>query len=652
MLVDIEGWNIVISGDLSSFSSERRIASYLKILNATQSGQKVLVDHSDGGPALVLKKIQDWILDKFHIEYELSDRAKAALSDYVRENEGFLSFSNNARRIRNNEFQHFPELASLFDDFQKAVSKLLPCRKLYDMQMLSAFHMAFSQNSCNFAVPGAWKTSIVYAAYAYLKNLPDSDPRHIDKILVIGPISSFKAWENEYLDCFGHNASSIRLSWNVEINKNQKIQHLYSGNPKELTLIEHWYVSVLEQEIRDFLKKNKTMIVVDEAHKIKNPESLRWISAVEISKDAISRIVLTWTPIPNWYQDLYNLYRFIYPYKYPDILKIHLSQLEEMTKNSEDGGYRIKEFMENIAPYFIRIKKKDLKLPEPIEKRISVWMDAWQKEIYEFIESEYIKSFRSDSSGGLKAVLNKARLIRLRQAAINPALLELAISDGYDPEYEGNDIESMPAEFQTDVRIKKLISEYSLNFTPPKFIKTLEILKQDVFPSGGKAIIWTIFIQNAKLLKEYLQSSGITSELLIWEIDTLTRETTIAKFNDPENREFSIVIANPFSVAESISLHKGCHNAIYIERDYNCANFLQSKDRIHRVWLKPDQETRYFYLNSKDTIDEIVDDRLDQKVKRMQKLIDSDIPLFSRVDNDSDEDDLIKVLLQKYAGKI
>lgn len=65
----------------------------------------------------------------------------------------------------------------------------------------------------------------------------------------------------------------------------------------------------------------------------------------------------------------------------------------------------------------------------------------------------------------------------------------------------------------------------------------------------------------------------------------------------------------------------------------------------------PGQETKYFYLNSEDTIDEIVDDRLEQKVKRMQKLIDTDIPLFLRMD-DSDETDLIKVLLRKYAGKI
>ncbi len=38
----------------------------------------------------------------------------------------------------------------------------MQARRLYTLQMLSAYHMAFAQNACNFSVPGAGKTSIVY----------------------------------------------------------------------------------------------------------------------------------------------------------------------------------------------------------------------------------------------------------------------------------------------------------------------------------------------------------------------------------------------------------------------------------------------------------------------------------------------------------
>jgi len=180
-------------------------------------------------------------------------------------------------------------------------------------------------------------------------------------------------------------------------------------------------------------------------------------------------------------------------------------------------------------------------------------------------------------------------------------------------------------------------------------VKIKEILFE-IISKGQKAIVWSIFIQNAKELQVYLSSLSIKSEILIGEVDQPDRESIIKKFNDPSNHEFSVVIANPFAVAESISLHKGCHNAIYLERDYNCSNFLQSKDRIHRVGLDQNQETNYYYILSKDSIDGVIDRQLNIKIERMEKIIDEDIPLFTRIE-DADETDLIKALLEEYAKR-
>ena len=167
---------------------------------------------------------------------------------------------------------------------------------------------------------------------------------------------------------------------------------------------------------------------------------------------------------------------------------------------------------------------------------------------------------------------------------------------------------------------------------------------------GEKVIIWTIFVQNAKELQLYLAQNGIKSELLIGEVEQADRELIIERFNEPNDHTLQVLIANPFSVAESISLHKGCHNAIYLERDYNCSNFLQSKDRIHRVGLASHQETNYYYLISKDSIDGVIQIRLAEKVQRMEQIINQDIPLFVRI-NDSDETDLIKALIEDYARR-
>ena len=114
---------------------------------------------------------------------------------------------------------------------------------------------------------------------------------------------------------------------------------------------------------------------------------------------------------------------------------------------------------------------------------------------------------------------------------------------------------------------------------------------------------------------------------------------------------FRVIIANPFAVAESISLHKACHNAIYLERSFNCAHFIQSKDRIHRYGLPKDTETNYFYIVSENSIDEVVDERLKRKEERLLDLIESmPIPLFDNATEDGGDED-IKAVIRDYARR-
>lgn len=637
-------------GDVEGVLNNVRFIFSLKRLGYIHKDDTILVPYEDNTKIKILQELQS-LSNKFSFTVNLSEETKNEVSSFDREVRMFDEFSGKAENIRNNKFTDNPDLVQKFDEFQSVLREKL-ARPLYPLQLLSAFHMAFSQNACNFAVPGAGKTSIVYGAYAYLKSLPVDDPKHVDKLLVIGPLSSFAPWEKEYKECFGVPVTSQRLSGDSTILRSHKEQHLFSGNPAELTLIFHGGVESLKDEIVSFLVRNKTMVIVDEAHRIKNPEGVWGKSVIEIAKEAKARVILTGTPVPNGYEDLFNLFQYLYPYKYKEILKFHYDNLVEMTKNSNPDSDRVKEFISNISPYFIRIKKADLKLPPVKENEIEIDMDSYQREIYDFIETKYVRSFENNSTATAKDILNKAKLIRLRQAATNPALLLKPIVETLNKDdYETRIIDgSIPDEFQDDSAILSKIYNYQKAETPKKFVEIRKLLKEQILANNGKAIIWTIFIQNAKQLQEYLNSKGIASELLIGEVEQINREIVIEKFNDPNNFEFQVVIANPFAVSESISLHKGCHNAIYMERDYNCSNFLQSKDRIHRYGLPAGQETNYYYILSRDSIDGVINDKLGEKIKRMEKIIDEDIPLFTRI-NDADETDLIKALINDYTRR-
>lgn len=654
-IVDINSNSFfLLNGSYDIIISNKRLLLTLKRLNYEAVENKILIPFREENQISVLQEIQD-LLFKYGFTYSLSNQTKEDVESFDRENVLFDQFALKAKAIRNDEFKKYPELIEDYKAFKTALNNSL-VRNLYPLQELSAFHMSFAQNSCNFAVPGAGKTSIVYGAYSFLKSLPINDPRHVDKLLVIGPLSSFAPWINEYAACFGKTTTFQRLSGDVTISKDKKLEHLYSGSPAEITLIFHGGVEGLQNDIIEFLKNNKTMVVVDEAHRIKNPEGIWGKSVVEISKEAKARVILTGTPVPNGYQDIYNLYKFIYPFKYKDIIKFHYQNLEDLTYNSLPESDRVRELKENLSPFFIRIKKDDLKLPPIKENIIIVEMEPYQREIYDFIETSYVNSFKQNESATVKDVLNKAKLIRLRQASTNPGLLAKTLKDSLENneitgEFDPNaKFTTYNDEFVNDSEFFHKICKYSTFEIPKKYIEIKKIIENEILPVSGKVIIWTIFIQNAKELKTYLQKYAIESKLLIGEIEQVERETTIEKFNDPVNDEFQVIIANPFSVAESISLHKGCHNAIYLERDYNCSNFLQSKDRIHRVGLAEGQITTYYYIISSDSIDEVINHRLNEKVERMEKIINDDIPLFRRI-NEDDETDIIKDLIANYAKR-
>lgn len=644
----------VISGNIDEIIKNKRLLLTLKRINYVIQNQTILIPFEIKTQIRTLDEIRN-LLTKFGIDYLLTKNIKTELESYHKEEENFEIFSENARAIRNNEFEEKDKLVQQFDTFQNVLKQEME-RRLYPLQLLSSFHMAFAQNSCNFAVPGAGKTSIVYGAYAYLKSLPKEDSKHVDKLLVIGPLSSFAPWENEYEECFGMKPSSFRMSGDPNISIEKKLEHLYSPNSSELSLIFHGGVDRFQTDIIDFLKRNKTMVVVDEAHRIKNPEGVWGKSVTEISKEAISRVILTGTPVPNGYQDIFNLYKFIYPFKFKEILKFHYHNLEDMTTNSSLDSNRVQELKENISPYFIRIKKEDLNLPPVEETYVQIEMEPYQREIYDFIESQYIEHFKEDSSATVKDILNKAKLIRLRQAATNPSLLSKTLKDSLENneltgEFDPNAIFTTDTdEFINDSEFFNKITNYSNLEVPRKFKTILHTLQNDIFLENGKVIIWTIFIQNAIELQEYLKLNDIKSKLLIGQVPQEEREITIKAFNNPNNNDFKVIIANPFSVAESISLHKGCHNAIYLERDYNCSNFLQSKDRIHRVGLADDQITKYYYFVSTNSIDEVINSRLHLKIQRMEEIINDEIPLFRQID-DNDETDIIKELIANYAQR-
>ncbi|MCL2797554.1 MAG: DEAD/DEAH box helicase [Firmicutes bacterium] len=638
---------IIISGDVAKILHNRRAVRILK--------DSLRYNFSDG--EIWVSEVQDFQscldiishvakLTECNLVY--SESTNKEVEHYKSEEEKFAIFSKKALTIRDNQCD-IGELRA----FKDVLLERLPNRTLYDLQMLSAYHLAFSQNACNFSVPGAGKTSVVYGAYAYLKSLSETDSKKVDKLLIIGPLSSFAPWELEYEECFGRKPVAKRLVGKMPLE--EKKQYLYEQETAELILVSYASVAALAEELAYFLNSNRVMLVLDEAHKIKNTQGgIVAQSALGIAQLGEARVVLTGTPAPNGYEDLYNLFKFIWPSK--KIIRFHINQLRDMSKQQDDP--RVGTLINQISPYFIRVKKSDLGIPPATtHPPIIVPMSDRQRLIYDFIERKYINEITNTNEKLFRDNLINARLIRLMQAATNPQLLKQPLQDF--AEIEGIDLSGIVE----DAEIIKTILDYQIDESPNKFVVARDLIKP-IIQNGGKVIIWACYIRTIDGLSEYLLREGINNRILYGatpiassemtpeqEEYEFTREAIVKTFNDKDS-DLKVIIANPFAVAESISLHKACHNAIYLERSFNAAHFIQSKDRIHRYGLKKDTVTNYYFLVSENSIDTVINDRLEIKERRLMEIMeDMPIPLFDNVlENEGDED--VKAVLRDYARRI
>lgn len=518
---------------------------------------------------------------------------------------------------------------SNFINFSNFCNSSLSC-DLRPYQLKAAYFLSIGNGGFDFSVPGSGKTIISYATYNWFKNNDVAK-----NVLIIGPINSSNAWHDEYFTVFNNNPDFENLSLK---NIDEVRTYLNSSIKfhKEISFINVDKTWRLTDDIISFIENNNTLLIVDEAHKEKNPEAKITKSVMEISKFANARIVLTGTPMPNGYEDLYSITKIyspfneLLPYKYP--------VLKNITKNgaTEEQQSSIKS---SIEPFYSRVSKvkliNDGELLNPKFDVVEVDMSDEQWEIYDFLRRASY-SLRNDLDYEFNINLMKAVMIRKMQISANPGLLAHSIVntiDEYKNEYydQFNDRDINNGLESIDTIITNMVKESSIYRIVDKYNRGLDYSNKNkqaiqvakkIIENGSNVIIWDVFVQNMELLVTMLNSIGIADvELINGSVNGFQRQVSLENFKIGKSR---VLVANPATLAESVSLHKACQNAIYVNRNFNAAQFIQSKDRIHRINMPSGTTATYYYLINRDTIDEDIDYRLKIKENRMLQILDSD----------------------------
>lgn len=640
---DADSEIVLVRAPAEAFAKNPLLAAYARASGGKISNGEMALPTTADGLARRFQEVEK-LLNRVGVDLETQGETGEALHQVELEERAFREFSKEAEAIWEGSFD-----PKIFEQFVRAVEAGSPGRRFYPRQLLSAFHLAFAQNACNFSVPGAGKTSIVYAAYLYLKSLPEGDIKHVDHLLVVGPLSSFKAWEDEYEAITGHKPRSKRIAGFTPpgVRRDYLRGISFADRDVELTLTTYATLASNEEAFRRFLGRTdrRIMMVLDEAHNIKREDGFWSAAALRLASYAAARVVLTGTPAPNGYEDLANLFRFIYPTR--NVIGFSPSTLKAMTAGALPKA--IDRLKAQLRPFYTRIRKSDLGLPSIDERRDEVKLSAVHERIYSRIERLIMPQLRAAAQGG-QSTLVRARLMRLRQAAANPALLLRPLSE------EGLLDEGASNAFSaSELEVADLVAAFE-PATDLLRLQALLSIVRGVIRDQGKIVVWSYFLGNLQLLKDALSGEAEFVEIVtgatpvlsdLEEVSTedlRTREAIIDRFH--KEGETAILIANPQAVGESISLHKAARTAVYFDRDFNAGRFIQSKDRIHRYNPDPLGPVTYHYLLTPRTVDAVIDQRLIIKEARLYDLVESEeVPLFAVLEDEAGD---VAAILEDY----
>jgi hypothetical protein len=445
--------------------------------------------------------------------------------------------------------------------------------------------------AATFSVPGAGKTTEALAYYI-LRALQN------ETLLVIAPKNALGAWDEQLTACLGPTVGQFLRLRGGEGNIEELLR-----SPQRFMVITYQQLARdrVPRLIADFIAAQPVFVFVDESHRIKG-RGITSTTVRDLAYLPVGKLIMSGTPMPQSVADLIPQFEFLYP------------EVEAQATNVID----------RVRPVFVRTTKAELGLPEPQRFCMTLPMRPAQRRIYDLMKTEVARqaeiTLTARDRNAFRALGRS--VMRILQLVSNPALL--VSSDAVSSDL----ISTALAEGDST----KL--EYACR-------RTRQLVGQ-----GKKVLVWSAFRDNVETIAFRLTDLGAVyihgGVDAGTDDDDETREGRIRRFHEDDN--CWVMVANPAAAGEGISLHMVCHNAIYVDRTYNSAHYLQSEDRIHRLGttVAPIIEI----IECADSIDQSVRFRLDVKTQQMAAALNDPslnitprvVDFDERVDEDADED--------------
>ncbi|XP_054895824.1 DNA excision repair protein ERCC-6-like 2 isoform X3 [Poeciliopsis prolifica] len=433
--------------------------------------------------------------------------------------------------------------------------------------------------------------------------IPSNHSNPSKVFLIVAPLSVLYNWKDE-LDTWGYFQCVVVHG----LRKEEELARIKNGRI-EIALTTYETLRIC---LDQFNKINWSAVVVDEAHKIKNPESQITQSMKELK--CKNRIGLTGTILQNNLEELWcvmdwanpgclgNLGHFKNNFSDP----IEKGQRHSATKRALATGRKtVRALVRKIAPFFLRRTKSHIKeqLPKKDDRVVYCSLTDFQQTVYQAVLDTEDVTLLLRSSEKCDCQSGRTRRGCCYQVANHAALLQSSSGTSKKQEkYVSSVCAKVFQKFPDFVHRCK--NEAFEALSDPMYSGKMKVLRKLLKYYLQKRDKVLIFSQSTKLLnilESYCMAEGLDFSRLDGTTKSRERVQIVKEFNSSSHVNLCLVS----TMAGGLGLNfVGANVVVLFDPTWNPANDLQAIDRAYRIGQCRD--VTVFRLISLGTVEEVI----------------------------------------------
>ncbi|XP_055388864.1 uncharacterized protein LOC129617843 [Condylostylus longicornis] len=378
------------------------------------------------------------------------------------------------------------------------------------------------------------------------------------------------------------------------------------------------------------LKKiNWEYLIVDEAHRLKNPQS----KLVQVLTDKRAgrgfrvkrRLALTGTPLQNDLQEVWALLNFLMPTifnsseTFKQWFNAPLSQAgsqHQVDITEEEQLLIVDRLHKVLRPFLLRREKKEVENEVPQKHEEVLWcpMSGLQQELYKVIESR-------ETPNGASVASNV--LMQLRKVCNHPYL--------FCP--KGPAGPEIPSQLNADESLLRVCGKFWV----------LDDVLTKLKATGHRVLIFSQMVKLLNILEVFLSLRGWAFLRLDGSTSSEDRLTRLSLFNQP-NSPYFIFLLSTKAGGLGVNLQTADTVIIY-DSDWNPQNDEQAQSRAHRIGQT--REVLILRLITADTVEERILTAAGIKLDKDALVIKSGMFYDSHHDLEDERRNRVKAVLSK-----